>query len=132
MAPATREPGGLARVVWTACLLAGTSTHALTVVQHGWAWDYGGGWPLLTRLFWTSLTGLDPLAAGLLYAHPRSGVLLTAIIMLTDVAQNSWALMTRGGPAGSVILQAIFLGYVLGTAPQVWRAPRAGAKVADG
>jgi hypothetical protein len=113
---------GFNRTIWAASLLAGTFTHARTLLQHGLGWHYGGGWPLATRVFWTSLTGFDPLAAALLFFKPRWGVVITVAIMLADVAHNSWAFTRGRGDMVALVLQATFLGYVLGTSPNVWAA----------
>jgi len=67
-------------------LLAGMSTHAATILQHGLFWNYGGGVPRFTRVFWTSLTFLDPLAAILLFLYPRIGVVATFAIISVHTA----------------------------------------------
>jgi hypothetical protein len=50
------------------------------------------GYPLLVRLYWASLTFLDPLAAVLLFVRPRHGLILCVAIIVTDVLNNSWVL----------------------------------------
>jgi type III secretory pathway component EscT len=65
---------------------------------------------------------LDPLAAALLFFKPRLGVVATIAIMLADVAHNSWAFMSGRGDVVALVLQATFLGFVLGTSPSVWAA----------
>lgn len=71
------RPAFALRVIYGISLLAGTSTHAATIWQHGLFWDYGGVRPF-TRVYWTSLTFLDPLAAILLFVYPRIGLVATA------------------------------------------------------
>jgi type III secretory pathway component EscT len=65
---------------------------------------------------------LDPLAAALLFFKPRWGVVSTIAIMLADVAHNSWAFTSGRGDIAALVLQATFLGFVLGTSPNVWAA----------
>jgi hypothetical protein len=53
--------------------LMGTYTHVNWVVRHGFLYP---DVPVYSRIFWDSLTFLDPLAALLLFLRPRKGVLL--------------------------------------------------------
>ena len=121
--------GLIIRLLWGACLALGTSSHVLAIVQHGWASDYGG-MPIPTRVFWTSLTGLDPLTAILLLIRPRFGIIFTGCIMVADVWHNTWALLTFGGRINLfLILQVAFLLFVVATASLAWRtAPGTPAK----
>lgn len=80
----------LLRVICAICLLAGMSTHAATILRHGLFWNYGGGVPLFTRVYWASLTFLDPLASLLLFALPRIGAVAMLAIISTDVAHKLW------------------------------------------
>jgi hypothetical protein len=89
------DGGLLIRVVYGLCLFGATAVHALTIIRHGLFWDYGGVvWP--SAVYWTSLTLLDPLAALLLFFRPRLGVILTAAIIVTDVAHNLWFVLHKG------------------------------------
>ena len=73
------------------CMLVGTSTHLLWVITHGWTYiDLNPRFSIYTTIFWNSLTFLDPLAAILLFAKPKAGVLLTATIIIVDVLHNAW------------------------------------------
>jgi hypothetical protein len=76
------------RAVYAVSLLGGTITHAATLFTCGLLCNYGGV-PVVTRVFWTSLTFVDPLAAMLLFVRPRVGLALTLLIMLADVAINT-------------------------------------------
>lgn len=118
------------RGIWAVCLLGGMSTHVETRWAHGIFWDYGGV-PLVTRVYWTSLTFLDPLAAILLLVRPRAGAVATLSIMLTDVAHNLWFGWIRHlRLTWPVAAQCAFLVFVLVTVPAVWR--RVSADSPDG
>lgn len=119
----------LVRWIWAICLLVGTTTHLLTVWRHGLFWDYGGV-PLFTRVYWTSLTFADPLAAALLFARPRLGIALTLAIIGTDVLHNTWFVWYSNQPFWSLanwalFSQIAFLVFSTLTAPLLWRAARA-------
>jgi hypothetical protein len=45
--------------------------------------------PLPNMIFWDSLTFLDPIAALLLFIRPKTGLILTLIIILADVTHNN-------------------------------------------
>ena len=77
-----------------------------------------------------SLTGgpsLQPLAIVLLLRFPRAGLIAALAIMLTDVGINSlaaliyWSASSRYAVGYFVQLQTAFLGFVLGSAPFLWR-----------
>jgi hypothetical protein len=111
----------LLRVIYAICLLGGMSTHVATLWQHGLFWDYGGV-PLLTRVYWTLLTFLDPLAAILLFVYPRVGLFATLAIISTDVAHNLWFCAHYHTPLNWMIAsQCTFLVFVLVSFPSVWR-----------
>jgi hypothetical protein len=111
------------RGTYAVCLLVATCTHVLIVVTHGLLWDYDGA-PIFTRIYWTSLTFLDPLAAVLLLVRPRAGILLTLAIIVSDVAHNTW-LMQRSVAADwrdfRYVSQVAFLLFVLLTISRAWR-----------
>lgn len=77
--------------------------------------------------YWTSLTVLDPLAIFLLLRFPGAGLLVTLAIMLTDVGINSFVTLMYSDATPHyavgyfVQLQTAFLGFVLGSAPFLWR-----------
>ena len=80
------------------------------------------GSPLL-EIFWTSLIFLDSFAIILLLSrYKRSGLLLSTAIMLSDVLANTYALVALRIPAFGLAapLQAMFLGFVLGSLLFVW------------
>lgn len=108
----------VARVVYAACLLGATCTHAIILRRHGLLYDYGGA-PLFTRIFWTSLTFVDPLAALLLFVRPHTGLVLTAAIIVSDVLHNTLV----GGLSlnGMYISQVVFLLFVVCTVHIAWK-----------
>jgi uncharacterized membrane protein len=118
------RPGFLLRAVYAICLIAGMSTHAAMLWRHGLLWDYGGV-PQLTRVYWTSVTFLDPLAAILLFAQPRTGLVATLAIIATDVAHNLWFFESYRTPLNWMIAaQCAFLAFVLATFRNAWQAGR--------
>ena len=70
----------------------------------------------------TAEIGAEAAIATLLSRFRRSGLLLAAAIMMADVAANTYALVALNIRAFSlaVPLQAIFLGFVLGSLPFLW------------
>jgi len=69
-------------------MLMGASTHIQWVSQNGFLSDNYNA-PLLTKIFWDSLTFLDPIAAILLFLRPKTGIILTLIVITIDVLHNN-------------------------------------------
>ena len=82
------------RIIYAVCLAGATCVHVATHVQYGVF--LGGlevrGFSLGTRVFWSALTLLDPLAALLMFFRPHAGLALAGAIIICDVAHNSWIL----------------------------------------
>lgn len=134
------RPGGLARrgvsfwagparracqAIYVAGFSVGVVVHARDLLTNG----RPRGAPLAFDVYWTSLTALDALAVALLFLRPRAGVWLAIAIMLSDVAVNSYAAATflRGAfQLPALALQAVFLAFVLVTAPWLLRAEQGG------
>lgn len=74
------------------CLIIATINHLVAALKFGFLWDYGYGEQafLVSRLFWGSLTFLDPLAAYLLIAKPKAGIASTLAIITVDVLHNGY------------------------------------------
>jgi len=116
------------RSIWAACLLIGGVNHARILLQHGLFWDYGGiAWP--SAAYWSSLTILDPLAAALLFARPKVGVLGTVVLIVTNVIHNL-AITAQRAPEGEflsaasnlfMISQIGFLLFVGATTRIAWK-----------
>ncbi|MGC5704014.1 hypothetical protein J4P02_27815 [Pseudomonas sp. NFXW11] len=112
------------RLLFALCLLAATFNHLRAAFEHGLLWDYGYGvdTPLASRAFWGSLTLFDPLAALLLWRHPRWGLLLTLAIILLDVLHNSFYVAAHDQWLASFYLSQVgFLLLVLLLLPLAWR-----------
>lgn len=106
----------LVRTIYAVCLAGAGYNHAVMNIQHGLFWNYGGG-HLISSIFWTSLTFLDPLAAILLFVKARLGVALTIAIITADVIHNSWVLLHDRIQAGTdYFAQVLFLLFVAFTA----------------
>jgi hypothetical protein len=69
-------------------MLMGTSTHVMWAIRNGFLSEQYNA-PLLSQIFWDSLTYLDPLAALLLFLKPKAGVYLTLVIILVDIVHNN-------------------------------------------
>ncbi|MBM6446863.1 MULTISPECIES: hypothetical protein [Pseudomonas] len=112
------------RVLFAFCLLIATANHIRADFQHGLFWDYGYGdsayWA--SRVFWGALTFFDPLAVVLLFIKPRMGIILTAAIILADVAHNTYYVALKQQWLEPFYLsQVAFLIAVFLLSPIVWR-----------
>jgi hypothetical protein len=113
----------IALAVYIACFAIGTLSHALDFWVRGLR-PYEGA-PILLEAFWSALVVLDPAAVALLlFGKRRAGLVLSAIIMVCDVAANSYAFLVLGTEGFDVALplQAAFLGFVLGSIGFLWPA----------
>lgn len=109
--------------VYVACFTIGTLSHARDFWVLGLR-PYAGA-PTVLEAFWSSLVVLDAIVVGLLlFGKRRRGLVLAAIIMVCDVAANSYAFFVLGieGFAVALPLQAAFLGFVLGSIGFLWPA----------
>lgn len=114
-----------------AVYFAGFAIGALVHLRHfavgGWR-PYGWAPPAL-ELFWSLLVMLDTAVVVLLATgRRRSGLVLAVAIMVTDVLANTYALTRLAIPMSvvAVLLQALFLGFILGSIAFLWR-PDTGA-----
>lgn len=117
------------RVLFAFCLLIATANHIRADFLHGLFWDYGYGdsayWA--SRVFWGTLTFFDPLAAVLLFIKPRVGIILTATIILADVAHNTYYVALKQQWLEPFYLsQVAFLIAVFLLSPIVWRREQSG------
>ena len=111
------------RLVWIAGFLVGSTTHVLDLVQGGVA--VYAGFPDAVRLYWVSLTLLDPMTVVLTALRRRAGVVLGVAIMVSDVAVNATVAATTDGLGlRGLVLQVAFGLVVVTTAPLLWRAAR--------
>ncbi|SMB86550.1 hypothetical protein [Deinococcus hopiensis] len=115
----------LARIIialYAVCLSGATVVHLLDLWHGGWLPYHSA--PKTINLYWSLLSVFDPLAVVLLYWRPRFGLLLTLVIIISDVCINSvmqyGAGMDRAVPVAlfqNLQAQTAFLGFVLGSAP---------------
>mgnify|MGYP001581228468 FL=1 len=76
---------------------------------------------LASRIFWAALTFFDPLAALLLFIKPRAGIVLTAVIILVDVAHNTfYVALKRQWLEPFYLSQVAFLVVVFLLSPIAW------------
>ncbi|MCD2442825.1 hypothetical protein LQ757_11125 [Agromyces sp. SYSU K20354] len=107
-------------VLWIVGYLIGTSTHVAELVAGG-AQTYAG-FPMGLRVFWMSLTVLDPLIVVLLLFRHRAGIILGVAVILIDIAVNWTVYATIGGnPLFGVINQTLFAILIVTTAHLLWR-----------
>lgn len=118
------QPSPLRRLclaVYMLCFGIGVVTHSLDFI-HGGLRPYSWG-PLPFEIFWSALILLDA-AVIVLLARGRLkwGLGLALMIMVSDVAVNFTALTVLEMPefAVSLSLQALFLGFVLGSIGFLW------------
>ena len=108
------------RVLYAVCLTGAAWNHAHILFKHGLWWNYGGIHPFYAT-FWTSLTFLDSLAVLLLLTRPRAGLVLTTLIIVSDVLINACAGLTYGIDLPSFLAQFVFMLFVLGTVQRAWK-----------
>jgi hypothetical protein len=108
------------RVIYALCLCGATWTHLQVALAHGLAWDYGGVAPF-TRIYWTSLLFIDPLAALLLVVMPRAGLIACVAVIVSDVAHNSWFALHHPVRLDLYLSQIAFLMFVAFTVRTAWR-----------
>lgn len=82
------------------------------------------GTPVFVCACWTALTFLGLLAAALLLARPRLGVMLTVATITSEVALNVWAGATCGFQVGAFVAESLFLNLVMVTARLAWSRRR--------
>lgn len=113
----------LVLAVWVAGFSVGTIFHLIELLTQG-SGVYGN-MPVCVRVFWVSLTIIDPLVIILLLLRLRAGIWLGGAIMVADVAVN-WtvALSVPGATGPGLITQPLFLLFLLSTAPLLWRTFR--------
>ena len=65
----------------------GSRNHIVDILADGWlGYDFV---PLFINLYWTLLTFFDPLAIFLLLTLPHAGIILSVLIMASDIAINT-------------------------------------------
>lgn len=108
------------RRIYAVCLLGATVNHAEMLWEHGMFWDYGGV-PLVSQVYWTSLTVIEPLAVLLLFLRPVAGLGLALAIIVSDVIHNTWLAIHLGISADWMYYsQVAFLLFVSSTIRTAW------------
>ncbi|KQM58075.1 hypothetical protein [Agreia sp. Leaf210] len=107
------------QAAWVIGFLVGTTTHTADLILGGL--DVYSGFPVGVRLFWVTLTILDPVTAALIIFRRRSGIVLGAAVIITDIAVN-WTVFTVVGGLSlfGVINQSLFAVLIVITARSLW------------
>ncbi|KQP54558.1 hypothetical protein ASF51_14710 [Agreia sp. Leaf283] len=106
--------------MWVIGFLVGTTTHTADLIMGGV--DAYSGFPLGVRLFWVTLTILDPATALLIICRRRSGVVLGNAVIIADIAVNWTVFAVVGGLSYfGVISQSLFAVLIVVTARPLWR-----------
>jgi hypothetical protein len=107
------------QILWVIGFLIGTTTHTADLILGGL--DVYGGFPPGVRLFWVTLTVLDPIIAVLIVLRRRSGIVLGMAVILADIAVNWTVFVLLGGLAWfGVVNQSLFAVLILATARPLW------------
>jgi hypothetical protein len=114
-----KNPAVVIRVVYALCLTGAAWNHARILLEHGIWWNYGGIHPFYAT-FWTSLTFFDSLAVILLLTRPRAGLVLTTLIIVSDVLINACVGLSYGFDPASFGAQCFFMVFVLATVRRAW------------
>ena len=113
-----------------ACLLVyillfafGGSVHLFHILQGGWLpYTYVPDW---INAYWTSLALFDFVAIILLLRWRRAGLVASLLIMVSDVAVNTYAHnLTGGNIYWGYVGQVMFLGFIIGTFGFLWRGEK--------
>ena len=107
------------QVMWVIGFLVGTTTHAADLIIGGL--NAYSAFPIGVRLFWATLTILDPATAALIIFRRRSGIVLGSAVIIADIAVN-WTVFAMIGGLSSfgVISQSLFAVLIFVTARPLW------------
>jgi hypothetical protein len=107
------------QILWVVGFLIGTTTHTADLIFGGL--DVYGGFPAGVRLFWVSLTILDPVTVVLIILRRRSGIVLGSAVIISDIAVNWTVFATIGGLSlFGVVNQSLFAVLIAVTARPLW------------
>jgi hypothetical protein len=111
----------LVLAAWVAGFSVGTMVHLIELLTQGFG--VYGNMPVWVRVFWVSLTIIDPFVVILLLRRVRASIWLGCAVMVADVVVNwSVALAIPGAIGPGLITQPLFLLFLLTTAPLLWRS----------
>ncbi|MDQ0725322.1 hypothetical protein [Microbacterium sp. W4I20] len=106
-------------MMWVIGFLIGTTTHTADLIVGGL--DVYTGFPPGLRLFWVTLTILDPVTAVLIYLRRRSGIVLGVTVMVVDIAVNWTVFILVGGLSWfGIMSQSLFAVLTFVTARTLW------------
>ncbi|SEM73453.1 hypothetical protein SAMN04488077_107140 [Roseovarius tolerans] len=111
--------------IYVLCFAIGALSHGKDFIYYGWR-PYKAA-PLPIEVFWSSLIWIDILVVVVLLSRKRRlGVVLALSVMLADIAINSYATILLGFAilVGPLVLQSVFLGFILGSIGIVLKTPR--------
>lgn len=109
--------------------LYGTRNHIVDILHDGFlGYTYV---PLPINIYWTALTFLDPAAVVLLILFPFAGMVLSVVIMATDIIINTSVTLYDYSRLGILSLdrlplQIAFALFLFLTTPIAWRRIRTG------
>jgi len=107
------------QILWVIGFLIGTTTHTADLILGGL--DVYGGFPPGVRLFWVTLTVLDPITAVLIVLRRRSGIVLGSAVMVADISVNWTVFALLGGLSWfGIISQSLFAVFIFVTARPLW------------
>lgn len=125
----TRRPSKpfwrLVQLVWILGFLVGTTTHVIDLIARGL--DAYEDYTPPVRVFWASLTVLDPLTVVLLALRRPVGVILGLVVILADIAVN-WTVFATypDTPIWGILNQTAFAVILVTTAPGLARRMKDG------
>lgn len=106
--------------VWILGFLVGTGSHIVDLAIGGL--NTYAQFPTGLRIYWVSLTFLDPLTIALLALRRRVGVVLGLAVILSDITVNWTVYLTvSGNPLWGLVNQTVFAAIVVTTSPILWR-----------
>lgn len=120
--------------IYALCFAIGGANHARDFVQRGWR-PYGWAPLPAFELYWSALILLDFGVVLLLsLRRTRSALILAAGVMMSDVAINVTATRLVGASdfGSALLLQAAFLGFILGSIGFLWPRSCAGVPATAG
>lgn len=105
--------------VYVVLFAIGGCVHLVHIIEDGWLpYSFAPEW---MNVYWTSLVFFDFAAIGLLLKYRNLGLILSLLIMISDVAVNTHAHNIEGGGIyWGYIAQTMFLGFILGTIGFLW------------
>lgn len=105
-------------LVYFVGFLTGTTTHTIDNIANG-LFGYTN-FHIALNIYWTSLTLLDPLSILLLILAPEAGLVLSAFVMISDLAVNYGVILHLHQSLNyAVICQLVFGTFLFATMPHV-------------